>query len=124
MSFPFEKLNVYRKSVSFSGEIEKLCRELKGKVSYSILDQLTRATISIPLNIAEGNGRWYAKEKLQFLRIARGSIFETVAIIQILKEGHHITEQRYGVLYAELETQVKMLASLAKYLSDADAKTS
>lgn len=104
MPFPFEKLEIYRKALTLVGSVEQLCSELKGKVSYPILDQLTRAAISIPLNIAEGNGRKYAKEKLQFLRVARGSIFETVAILQILKSRNHLTPENYGSLYASLET--------------------
>lgn len=116
MPFPFEKLEVYQKALAFVGNIERLCLELKGKVSYPILDQLTRAAISIPLNIAEGNGRKYTKEKLQFLRIARGSIFETVAVIQILQSRSHIVATDYQSLYDELEIQIKMLTNLAKHL--------
>jgi four helix bundle protein len=114
--FPFEKLEVYRQSLSFVGKIDELVSSLKGKVSYPILDQLTRATISIPLNIAEGNGRKYTKEKLQFLRVARGSIFESVAILQILISRHHISSENYESLYDDLEIQIKMLTNLAKFL--------
>lgn len=123
MPFPFEKLQVYQRALEFVGNIEKLCRELKGKVAYPILDQLTRAALSIPLNIAEGNGRKYPKEKLQFLRVARGSIFETVAVIQILKSGNNITPENYASLYAELETQIKMITNLAKFLNEKDSST-
>lgn len=118
MPFPFEKLDVYKKALAFVGNVEQLCSKLKGKVSYPILDQLTRAALSIPLNIAEGNGRKYPKEKLQFLRVARGSIFETVAIIQILKSRNHITSENYVSLYEELESQIKMITNLAKFSED------
>ena len=118
MPFPFEKLEVYQTALAFVGNIEQLCSELKGKVSYPILDQLTRAAISIPLNIAEGNGRKNAKEKFQFLRVARGSIFETVAIHQILKSRNHVLPDRYDTLYGELETQIKMVTNLAKFLDE------
>ena len=116
MPFPFEKLEIYRRSLAFAGNVEKLFSELKGKVAYPILDQLTRAAVSIPLNIAEGNGRKYKREKLQFLRIARGSLFETVAVVQILHSRNHITSGNYNVLYQELEVQVKMITNLAKFL--------
>ena len=59
MPFPFEKLEIYKRSLSFAGKIEALCSSLKRKVTYSIFDQLTRAAVSIPLNIAEGNGRQF-----------------------------------------------------------------
>ncbi len=123
MPFPFEKLEIYQRALRFFGNIEQLCSELRGKVSYPILDQLTRAVISIPLNIAEGNGRKYNKEKLQFLRVSRGSIFETVAILQILKSRNHITPETYSSLYGELEIQIKMITNLAKFLDDSDPTT-
>lgn len=60
MSFLFEKLKVYQDAVSFAEEIDNLIANAKGRVSFSVLDQLSRASLSISLNIAEGNGRWGA----------------------------------------------------------------
>lgn len=54
MGFPFEKLNVYKRSLSLVEKSELLCRDLKGQIAYPFLDQLTRAVLSVPLNIAEG----------------------------------------------------------------------
>ena len=62
MAFTFENLEVYQKSLEFIGDIEKLTQDLKGKVSFTLIDQLQRAAISISLNIAEGNGRFHKKE--------------------------------------------------------------
>jgi len=118
MSFSFENLLVYKKSLDLIEETEKLIAELKGKVSFSVQDQLCRAALSIPLNIAEGNGRWHIKEKVQFIRIARGSVFEMVPIIQILHRKNFIDEAAYHQLYGDLETISKMLAGLEKSLAD------
>lgn len=65
LAFQFEKLEVYQKALDWVETVELLCESLKGKVSYSLIDQLTRAALSIPLNIAEGNGRWHEGEKRQ-----------------------------------------------------------
>ena len=62
--FSFENLDVYKRSLAFVGRVEGLTTELKGRISYSIVDQLTRAALSVPLNIAEGNGRLHKKEKI------------------------------------------------------------
>lgn len=48
MPFLFEKLEIYHRALKFVGYVEQLCSELKGKVSYPILDQLSRAAISVP----------------------------------------------------------------------------
>ena len=58
MSFPFENLEVYRQSLAFVEQVEVLNQNLKGKATFSLMDQMSRAALSIPLNISEGQGRW------------------------------------------------------------------
>ena len=53
MPFPFENLDVYKRALIFVEAMEDLQQGLKGKVSYSLLDQLSRAALSIPLNFGE-----------------------------------------------------------------------
>lgn len=114
MPFPFEQLDVYQKSLSFVESIESLISDLKGKISYSLLDQLSRAALSIPLNIAEGNGRWHKGDKRQFFWISRGSVLECVPILQILHRKKLIAVEGYQILYQELEIIAKMLTNLVK----------
>ncbi|MCB4757480.1 MAG: four helix bundle protein [Elusimicrobia bacterium] len=114
MAFPFESLLVYKKSLSFVEKTDKILSSLKGKASSSLLDQYYRAALSIPLNIAEGYGRWHSKDRLHFLRIAKGSIFEIIPIIQILSKKRMVEEEIYSGIYRDLEELVKMLTNLAK----------
>lgn len=118
MAFQFEKLEVYQKALDWVAQVEFLCEALKGKVSYSLIDQLARAALSIPLNIAEGNGRWHKGEKRQFFWIARGSTFECVPIIQVLHRKNLITEQQYAGYYEQLDVIAKMLTSLVKSVEE------
>lgn len=87
MNFEFEDLDVYKKSVAWATAVESLTKSLRRQVSPPLLDQLTRAAMSIPLNIAEGNGRWHKAEKRQFLWIARGSTFECVPILPVGRQA-------------------------------------
>jgi four helix bundle protein len=112
--FTFENLTVYQKSLDLVDQIESLNKSLKGLVSFSLMDQLSRAGLSIPLNIAEGNGRWHKNEKRQFLRIAQGSVFEMVPIIQVIHRRKIIEQSLYNSFYAQLETLAKMLTNLIK----------
>lgn len=112
MPFPFEKLAVYEKSLNWVENIESLCKDLRGKVSYTFIDQLTRASLSIPLNIAEGNGRWHKGEKRQFFWIARGSVFECIPIIEILKRKKLIEDNSFENHYQALQEIAKMLTGL------------
>lgn len=118
MAFPFENLDVYKRALDFVESIETLNIQLKGKVSYSMIDQLSRAALSIPLNIAEGNGRWHKGDKRQFFWIARGSTFECVPIIQVLHRKTFITDQQYAGYYEQLDVIAKMLTNLVKSVED------
>lgn len=114
MDFAFENLDVYKKSVQWAATVEGLGKSLRSKASRSLIDQLTRAALSIPLNIAEGNGRWHKAEKRQFLTIARGSTFECVPILQVLRANDLIEETKYSEFRAQLIEIGKMINGLLK----------
>ena len=118
MAFSFENLDVYQRALDFVEVVEKLSQELKGKASYGLLDQLQRASLSIPLNIAESTNRWHKAEKRQFFWIARGSVFECVPIIQILHRKELIDESSYSTYYDQLDVIAKMLINLVKSVED------
>jgi len=114
MPFPFESLTTYQRSLDLVDQTTRLCKQLSGKVPYPFLDQWTRAALSVPLNIAEGYGRWHKKEKIQFFRIAKGSIYEIVPILQVLQKQGHLTSAEYQQTYDLLDTLIKMLTGLIK----------
>jgi len=82
--FDHEKLNVYQKAILFN---KWLFDFLKGQENLSavLIRQLDKAAISIPLNIAEGNGRYRADDKIRFFHIARGSALECAACLDLIK---------------------------------------
>ncbi len=88
--FHHEKLDVYRLSISFTGYAYRLCRGLTGADRHA-RDQLLRASQSIPLNIAEGNGRLPSADRQRFLRTALGSALECASILDVLLECDVIT---------------------------------
>lgn len=77
-----EKLEVYRASLSFIGWLEPMLQKLPK--SLSVADQLDRASTSIPLNIAEGNGKFTKPDRCRFFDNARGSALESSAALDIL----------------------------------------
>lgn len=114
--FVFEKLEVYQKALQFVVELDRLALGLKGKVSYSLLDQLTRASTSICLNIAEGSGRWHRTEKRNFMVIARGSVFECIPILQIIRAKTLVSDEDYKLVYSAAAQIAKMLSGLISHL--------
>ncbi|MBY0371048.1 four helix bundle protein, partial [bacterium] len=75
-----------------------------------------RASLSICNNIAEGYGRWHKSEKQNFYRIARGSVFECVPMLQILKTRSVLKEADFQIFYSELQELARMLSGLIKAL--------
>ena len=114
MPFNFENLTVYKKSLDFVGDIETLTKSLKGKIDFEYLDQLKRAALSIPLNIAEAHGRWHKNDRKQFFFIARGSAFECVPLLQIIYKKKLLSENNYQNLYSVVEEISRMLSGLIR----------
>lgn len=110
MSFLFEKLEIYQKSLQLSNDIVKDTEHQKG--FYFIVDQLRRASMSISLNIAEGNGRFNKKERRQFFLIARGSAFECIPLIEMCKSNKILSEEQVLQYRTRLDEICRMLAGL------------
>jgi len=82
--FDFEKLDVYKKAKAFNAEIRQFIKE--SNLDPTTKDQLRRASFSIVLNLAEGSGRFSKADRKNFFIIARSSVFECVATLDVLKD--------------------------------------
>jgi four helix bundle protein len=115
MAFSFEELQVYRKALDFSvSVIDGISRFDTPRNHYRLIEQLEAACTSVPMNIAEGKGRYSKKEFVRFLYIARGSLFETVTMLQIFKKKAWIKSDDYKKLYEFAEEISKMVSGLTK----------
>ncbi len=74
--FLYEKLEVWQLSMDFVDNIYALLRNFPNEEKFALTSQIRRAAISIPSSIAEGTGRFSDKEKVRFLDIAHGSLYE------------------------------------------------
>jgi four helix bundle protein len=117
MGFMFEKLDVYQKGLAFVNAIISITEELP-RNKYFLIEQLRRAALSIPLNIAEGNGRWHKKERRNFFAIARGSCSECVPILQLLQDNGLIDTNTQEMLKSDADNIAKMLTGLIKSQED------
>ena len=82
MQFHFERLTVWQESMELVSMIYILTSRFPNEERFGLIDQLRRAAVSIPTNIAEGKGRYHSKEFIRFLYIARGSLYETITLIK------------------------------------------
>jgi len=113
--FDFEKLDIYKKAKLFNSEIRQFIKLTK--LDPTTKDQLRRASFSIVLNIAEGSGRFSKPDRRNFYVISRSSIFECVAILDVLKDEKVLDENRYQEFYVNAEEISKMLFAMIKNLS-------
>ena len=69
----FQDLIVWKKAMQLTSETYRLVKKLPNEERYALSDQMRRAAVSIPSNIAEGQARHTKREFIQFLHIAKGS---------------------------------------------------
>jgi len=113
--FSFQDLKVWQKSVLFSEEVIRTIDEINApRKHYRLIEQLESACTSVAMNIAEGKGRQTTKEFIQFLYIARGSLFEVVTLLTILQRVGWIEEKKVMKIQQMAVEITKMLNSLIK----------
>ena len=111
--FDHERLEVYQLSLELVERIDRLVPGFTGAREH-LGGQMHRAACSIPLNTAEGNGRYRRKDKAQFLVIATGSALECSAILDIADRLGVGTRQDREAIRALLQSIVRMLVALSR----------
>lgn len=111
----YRKLKVWQKAMELTFEVYSLVRLLPKEEIYALSNQMRRAVVSIPSNIAEGHGRSSDKEFVKFLSFSRGSLLELETQLEICHRLKYITEeQSYNA--KTMATEVgKMLNALISY---------
>lgn len=109
----FRKLNVYVKSKKLVTDVYRLMRKFPKEEQYALCDQLRRAVISIPSNLAEGSGRQSNKDQSHFYTIAYGSLMEVLAQMDIALELEYINKDDFAQLEIEIEELARMLSAMS-----------
>ena len=78
----YRKLEVWQRSMELLAETYRLARRLPAEKRFALCDQLRRAAVSIPANIAEGQARQHRREFIQALTVARGSLAEVDTLLR------------------------------------------
>ena len=112
----YKKLNVWVSSISLVKNVYKLTRKFPKEEMFVLTQQLRRAVISIPSNIAEGAGRNSNAQFKNFLQISIGSCYEVETQLIIAKELGYILEDELDVISKELDSVMKMNHNLQKTL--------
>lgn len=109
--FEFQKLEVYKKAKSFHLNCIQILKE--NKANKTTNDQLTGASFSIALNIAEGSGRFSKPDRRNFFVISRGSVFECVSI-GILHNTETIETEKFQSMLVNADELSRILYAMIK----------
>jgi four helix bundle protein len=115
--FDHEKLDVYRAAISFIAWLSTLLEEML-RAGGDVKDQLDRASTSIALNIAEGNGKYTPKGRCRFFDIGYGSALECAAGLDVLVAKAKATPAQVRSGKESLQNIVRMLMGLIKRNSE------
>ncbi len=108
-------LDVWKDSIVFVKDIYSVTNIFPKSELYGIVSQIRRSAVSVPTNIAEGAGRQYAKESIQFFYISLGSLTETETLLIISKELLFLKDEDFEIMEVKLTSIRKQLLGLIKY---------
>ena len=112
MSFFFERLTVYQKALEWVRVVERMLRAQGQECSRALADELSRAALAIPLNIARGAGSWRLEEKRRFYLVSRSAIFQCVGVLKVLRDEGSLSAELFDEAYAQLETLSKLMTGM------------
>ncbi len=117
IEYSFQKLKVWQEAKKLVVEMYHLLDAFPKFEKYALCDQIRRAIVSVPSNIAEGSGRKSLKEQIHFLEISYGSLMETYNQLLIAIDLDYITEERVEAIKPSIDAVAKMINGLSNSYS-------
>ena len=108
--YSYKNLEAYKESKKLVKQVYALLKKFPKEETYALCDQLRRAVISVPSNIAEGSGRTSAKDQAHFFEMAFGSLMEVDCQMDIAQDLGYVSSE-------ELEDVSKQISQIAALLS-------
>ena len=116
--FYYRKLKVYHQSMQLVKTVYMLSNTFPVSERLGLINQIQRAVISIPSNIAEGMGRFSNKERIHFLEIANGSLMEVMCQLEVALLLGYITQSQFDEQELFISETTRMLVGLRKNFED------
>lgn len=111
--YSFEKLNVWQEAKKLVVDVYNLLDSFPKFEKYALCDQIRRAVVSVPSNIAEGSGRKSLKEQIHYLEISYGSLMETYNQLLIAIDLMYVSEQSVETIKPRIDCVAKMINGLS-----------
>ena len=110
--YSYKNLEAYKESKTLVKQVYALLKKFPKEETYALCDQLRRAVISIPSNIAEGSGRNSQKDQAHFYNIAYGSLMEVFSQLDVACDLGYISQEEFNQLELFINEEAKMLSGL------------
>ena len=114
--FSFQKMKIYQLAEELAIYSYQLTEKYPQNERYAIMNQINRAAVSVPSNIAEGTSRRSNKEKLNFINIAYGSLMELVCQMEISYELKYITKEENDTIIQKTKNLSVKMSNYKNYL--------
>ena len=114
----YRDLKVWQRAMELMAECYRLASRLPKFETYGMAGQLRRASLSVPLNIAEGNGRLHVGEYIHHVSIARGSVMEVDTILEAALRLGYLTAEDIASAVEMVDHVGRMLTKLARSLEE------
>ena len=116
--FFYRKLLVYQHAMMLLEDVYQLTKKFPSSEMHGLTNQIQRAAISIPSNIAEGMGRFSIKDRIRFLDISNGSLMEVMCQLEIAHRLGYISDEELQKQDTQIATIAKMVLGLRKNLEE------
>ena len=114
----YKDLLVWQRGMKYANQVIDVIDTLEtSRRHYRLIEQLEAAATSVPMNIAEGKGRISKKEFIHFLYISRGSLYETLTLLEIFEMRNWINKDQFCHLEIEANALARMLNGLIRSIS-------
>jgi four helix bundle protein len=117
MKDDYKNLDIWQKSRLLVSMVYKASNKLPKSEIFGLKSQINRAVVSVPSNIAESFGRNTKKEKIQFLHIAKGSLYEVETQLILCFDQSFILKDDLKLILKEIDGTKKLIAGFIRYLS-------
>lgn len=111
-------LDAWRLSIDLVSEIYKLTQQFPSEEKFGLTNQIRRAAVSVPSNIAEGAARSSIKEYERFLYIALGSLSEVETQLIIALNLEYMNKEEFNIYSQKLDKVLKLLTGLIKFVQN------
>lgn len=116
--YHFKDLSIWKDSIVLTKDIYQLTSKFPRSETYSLVDQIRRASASVGANIAEGFGRYSQKEKIHYYFLSRGSLFEVEHFLYLAIELKYLSNEEGDVLITRCEMLMRSLQAYGTQLKN------